>query len=160
MYRISRPPAKKRCHSNEEDIREFKEYWTEKFGMIKNLSDKTEEEQRRFISSELSKIKKQADTFMNFISGRPSINLFAASFEVSKVIAQHGKSLSDGECIMKACAPFLFHRFAEKEKIIQRIKDLSVSRRTVKDRILKLEKNTAEQLTKDLSSCKFFFYLC
>ena len=31
-----------------------------------------------------------------------------------------------------------------------------MSRKTVKDRILKLERNTAEQLTKDLSSCRFF----
>lgn len=31
-----------------------------------------------------------------------------------------------------------------------------MSRKTIKDRILKLERNTAEQLTKDLSSCKFF----
>lgn len=181
--------AKKRCHSNEEDIRQFQEYWTEKFGMIKednkalcifcsktvvcrtssvkrhfesvhkDLSNKTEEEQRELISHELSKTKEQADTFFNFISGRPNSNLVGASFEVSKVIAQHGKPLSDGEYIKEAwleCAPFLFDNFSEKEKIIQHIKDLSVSSETVKDRILKLEKNTAEQLTNDLSSCKFF----
>ncbi|XP_069195852.1 SCAN domain-containing protein 3-like, partial [Procambarus clarkii] len=189
LYRMSPPPAKKRCQSNEEDIREFKEYWTEKFGMIKkddkalcifcsdtvvcrtssvkrhfenvhkNLSNKTEEEQSELISRELSKTKTQAETFMNYISGRPSSNLVAASFEVSKVIAQHGKPLCDGEYIKEAwleCAPFLFDNFSEKKKIIQRIKDLPVSRKTVKDRILKLERNTAEQLTKDLSSCKFF----
>ncbi|XP_063856091.1 protein FAM200A-like isoform X1 [Scylla paramamosain] len=189
LDRMSQPPAKKRCHSNEDDIRKFKEYWTEKFGMIKkdkralcifcsdtvvcrtssvkrhfesvhkNLNSKTEEEQRELIFRELSKMKKQAETCMNVISGRPSSNLVAGSFEISKVIAQHGKPLSDGEYIKEAwleCAPFLFDDFSEKEKIIQRIKDLSVSRKTVKDRILKLERNTAEQLTKDLSSCKFF----
>ncbi|XP_069157024.1 SCAN domain-containing protein 3-like [Procambarus clarkii] len=189
LYRMSPPPAKKRYQSNEEDIREFKEYWTEKFGMIKkddkalcifcsytvvcrtssvkrhfenvhkNLSNKTEGEQRELISRELRKTKTQAETFMNYISGRPSSNLVAASFEVSKVIAQHGKPLCDGEYIKEAwleCAPFLFDNFSEKKKIIQRIKDLPVSRKTVKDRILKLERNAAEQLTKDLSSCKFF----
>lgn len=96
---------------------------------------------------------------MKFISGRPSSNLAAASFEVSKVIAQHGKPLSDGEYIKEAwleCAPFLFENLSEKEKIIQRIKDLSVSRKTVKDRIFKMERNTTDQLTKDLASCKFF----
>ena len=96
---------------------------------------------------------------MNFISGRPSSNVVAGSFEVSKVFAKHGKPSRDGEYIEEAwleCAPFLFDNFSEKEKIIQRIKDLSVSRKTVKDRILTLERNTAEQLTKDLSSCKFF----
>ncbi|XP_042212848.1 uncharacterized protein LOC121859962 [Homarus americanus] len=164
LYRMSRPPAKKRCHTNEEDIREFREYWTEKFGMIKkdnkalcilcsesvvcrtssvkrhfetvhkNLSNVTEQERRELISREMIKTKKQSDVLMKFISGRPSSNLVAAGFEVSKVIAQHGKPLSDGEYIKEAwleCAPFLFDNLSEKDKIIQRIKDLSVSRKTV-----------------------------
>ena len=79
---------------------------------------------------------------MNFISSRSSSNLVAASFEVSKVIAQHGKPLSDGDYIKEAwleCAPFLFDNFSEKEKIIQRIKDLSLSRKTVKDKILTVD---------------------
>jgi len=63
---------------------------------------------------------------MNFILGRSSSNLVAASFEVSKVIAQHGKPLSDGDYIKEAwleCASFLFDNFSEKEKIIPRMKD-------------------------------------
>ena len=83
---------------------------------------------------------------MNFISGRSSSNSVAASFEFSKVIAQHGKPLSGGDYIKKAwleCAPFLFDKFLEKEKIIQRIKDLSLSRKTIKNRIFKLESDTA-----------------
>ena len=96
---------------------------------------------------------------MNFISGRSSSNLLASSFEVSKVIAQYGKPLNNGDCIKEAClecALFLFDNFSEKKKIIQRIKDLSLSRKTVKDRILNLESDTIKQLTRDLSSCKFF----
>ena len=96
---------------------------------------------------------------MNFISGRSSSNLVAASFEVSKVITHHGKPLSDGDYIKEAwleCTPFRFDNFSEKEKIIQRIKVLSLSRKTVKDKILKLESDTTKQLTQDLSLCKFF----
>ena len=55
---------------------------------------------------------------MNFISCRSSSNLVAASFEVSKVIVQHGKPLSDGDYIKEAwleCAPFLFDNFSEKK---------------------------------------------
>lgn len=89
LCRMSRSSAKKWYHSNEEAIREFKEYWTEKFRMfkidnkalcifcsgtivyttssvkrhferiLKNLSDKTEEEQREVIPLELSKTKRQ-----------------------------------------------------------------------------------------------------
>ena len=96
---------------------------------------------------------------MHFISGRSNSNLVAASFEVLKVISQQGKPLSDGNYIKEAwleCAPFLFDNFLEKKKIIQRIKDLSLSRKAVKDRILKLESDTTKQLTQDLSLCKFF----
>ena len=131
-----------------EDVRVFQKYWTEKFGVIEKdnkalcifyfetvvcitssvkrhlkvfmitKTNKTEEEKRELINSKLSKTKKQADKFMNFISGRSSSNLVAASFEVSKVIAQHGKPLSDGDYIKEAwleCAPFLFDNFSEKE---------------------------------------------
>ena len=87
---------------------------------------------------------------MNFISGRSSSNLVADNFEVSKAIAQHGKPLSDGDYIKEAwlqCASFLFDNFSEKEKIIQRIQDLSLSKKTVKDSILKLESDTTKQLT-------------
>ena len=38
---------------------------------------------------------------MNFISGLSSFNLLTASFEFSKVIAQHGKPLSDENYIKK-----------------------------------------------------------
>lgn len=95
---------------------------------------------------------------MNFISGKTSCNLVTASFEVSKVIALHGKPLIDEENIKEAwleLTPF-FLSFSEMEKIIQRIKDVSISRKTVKDKTLKLERNTVEQLTKDLSSWKYF----
>ena len=94
---------------------------------------------------------------MNFFSGWSCSNLVTASFEVSKVIAQHGKPLSDGDYIKEAwleCVPFLFDNFSEKEKTIQR--NLSLSRKTGKNRILKLESDTSKHLTQDLSSCKFF----
>ena len=34
MCTMSEPPAEKRCRSIEEDVRVFKKYWTEKFGVI------------------------------------------------------------------------------------------------------------------------------
>ena len=117
-----RTSAKKR--RSIEDVRVFQKYWTEKFGVIEknnkalsifcfetavckisvkrhfeivhnNISNETEEEKRELISSALNKTKKQVGNFMNFISGKSSSNLNAASFKVSKVIAQDGKPLSD-----------------------------------------------------------------
>ena len=60
--------------------------------------------------------------------------------------------MTDGDYIKEAwveCAPLLFDNFSEKERIIQRIKDLSMSRKTDKDRILKMECDTTKQLTQD-----------
>ena len=138
-----------------EYVRVFQKYWTEKFELNEkdykalcifcfetvvfrtssvkrhfenvhnNISNKTEEEKRELISSRLGKTKKQADNFMNFVSGRSSSNLVAASFEVSKVIAQHGKPLSDADYIKKAwleCAPFLFDNFLEKKRLFSVLK--------------------------------------
>ena len=52
------------------------------------------------------------------------------------------------------------HRFLltifQKKKIIQRIKDLSLSRKTVNDRTLKFGSDTTKQLRQDLSSCRYF----
>ncbi|XP_062927408.1 copper homeostasis protein cutC homolog isoform X1 [Mobula hypostoma] len=184
---MSDTPAKKQKLSTEwRSSRDFQQWWSERFGMIKKgdkalcvlcsetvvcrtssvkrhyktvhkwLCDKSEEEQKEHISRAISNKKLQSNTMPTFVSG--SSNLVAASFEVSKVIAQHGRPLSDGEYVKESwleCAPFLFDGFQEKEKIIQRIKDLPVSRNTVKDRILMMGTNITEQLTKDLSSCKF-----
>ena len=75
----------------------------------------------------------------------------AASFEVSKIIARHGKPLSDGDYIKESwleCASYLFEDFQNKDKIIQRIKDLSISRNTVKERVIKLNANIEEQVKK------------
>ena len=184
---MSGSSAKKR--RSIQDVKVFLKYWTEKYGVIEkenkglcifcfetvvcrtssvkrhfksvhnNVNNKTEEEKRESICSKLSKTKKQADNFMNFISGRSSSNLVAACFEGSKVIAQHGKPLSDRDYSKETwleCAPLLFDNFSEKEKIIQRIKDLSLSRKTVKDRILKLESDTTKQCRQDLFLCKYF----
>ena len=104
------------------------------FESVHNHVNNKPKRNKKLIRSKLSKTKKQANNFMNF-SGRWSSNLVAASFEVSKVIAQHGKPLSDGDYIKEGwleCAQFHFDNFSEKEKIIQRIKDLSLSRKTVK----------------------------
>ena len=99
---------------------------------------------------------------MNFISGRSSSNLVAASFEVSKLIAHHRKQFSDRNYIEEAwleCALFLFDNFSEKEKIIQRIKDLCLSRKTVEDRKLKLESDTTKAVDTRFVFMQAFFYL-
>ncbi|GFX99877.1 transposable element Tcb2 transposase [Trichonephila clavipes] len=54
-----------------------------------------------------------------------------------------------------ACAPSLFDDFDNKDKIIQRIKDVPLSRNTMKDRILKLAENVTDQQKNDINSAPF-----
>ena len=98
----------------------------------------------------------QSSNLMKFIGG--SSNVTAASYIVSKEIAKHVKPFSEGQFIKQAwleCAPILFENFNKKEKIIQRIKEISLSRNTVRARILDMADNVSHQQNKDLSSGNF-----
>ncbi|GFW23959.1 uncharacterized protein TNCV_4950051 [Trichonephila clavipes] len=82
----------------------------------------------------------------------------AASFSAANAIARHGKPFKEGEFLMEAwlsCAPSLFDDFDNKDKIIQCIKDVPLSRNTMKDRILKLAKNVTDQQKNDINSAPF-----
>ncbi|GFV98028.1 general transcription factor II-I repeat domain-containing protein 2A [Trichonephila clavipes] len=82
----------------------------------------------------------------------------AASYSAANAIARHGKLFQEGEFLKEAwltCAPSLFDDFDDKDKIIQRIKDIPPSRNTIKDRILKLEENVTDQQKKDINSASF-----
>ena len=117
---------------------------------------KTKEEKREIISEACKEKKMQSLNLMKFIGG--SSNVAAASYIVSKEIAKHIKPFSEGQFIKQAwfeCAPVLFENFKEKEKIIQRIKEIPLSRNTVKSRILDMADNVSHQQNKDLSSCNF-----
>ena len=120
----------------------------------KDLNLKAKEEQKQVISKALKEKKIQSSNLMKFIGG--SSNVTAASYIVSNEIAKHGKPFSDGQFIKQAwleCAPVLFENFKEKEKIIQRIKEILLSRNTVKVRILDMADNVSHQQSTDITSC-------
>ncbi|GFU97543.1 general transcription factor II-I repeat domain-containing protein 2A [Trichonephila clavipes] len=54
-----------------------------------------------------------------------------------------------------AYVPSLFDDFDNKDKIIQRIKDVPLSRNTIKDRILRLAENVTDQQKNDINSAPF-----
>ncbi|GFV56644.1 SCAN domain-containing protein 3 [Trichonephila clavipes] len=68
-------------------------------------------------------------------------------------------NLFKGEEFLKeawlGCMPSLFDDFDNKDKIIQRIKDVPLSRNTMKDRILKLAENVTDQQKNDINSAPF-----
>lgn len=90
---------------------------------------------------------------MKYIGTRS--NTTAASYQASKAIAQYGKTFNEGEFFKEAwlqCAPYLFEN---KEKIIQRIKDMLLARNTVKERILGMAGIVSFQQQIDIKSCNF-----
>ncbi|GFV75504.1 uncharacterized protein TNCV_1483481 [Trichonephila clavipes] len=76
----------------------------------------------------------------------------------ANAIVRHGKPFQEGEVLKEAwlaCAPSLFDDFDNKDKIIQRIKDVPLSRNTMKVRILKLAENVTDQQKNDINSAPF-----
>ncbi|GFX06448.1 general transcription factor II-I repeat domain-containing protein 2A [Trichonephila clavipes] len=85
----------------------------------------------------------------------------AASYSAANAIAWHGKPFQEGEFLKEAwlaCAPSLFDNFDNKDKIIQHIKYVPLSRNTMKDSILKLGQKML-QINKKSNSAPFIL-LC
>ena len=167
--------------------REFQAWWTDRYGMIekdskaicilcskivvcrtspvkrhyetnhKFLLDRSVEEQKEYIISRALKNKNAQTTSLMKYIGTQS-NTIAASYQVSKTIAQYAKPFNEGEFLKDAwlqCAPYLFDDFENKEKIIQRIKDMPIDRNTVKERILGMAENVNFQQKIHIKSCDF-----
>ncbi|GFT11678.1 general transcription factor II-I repeat domain-containing protein 2A [Trichonephila clavipes] len=144
--------------------REFQTWWAEKYGMInkgdkavcvlcsgtssvsrtssvkrhfetnhKSFCEKSEPEQKELIASAIKDRNKQSTFMFKYVS--KNCHTSAASYSAANAIARHGKLFQEGEFLKEAwlaCAPSLFDN---KGKVIQRIKDVSLSRNTMKDRI-------------------------
>ncbi|GFV04024.1 uncharacterized protein TNCV_916481 [Trichonephila clavipes] len=134
--------------------REFQTWWAEKYGMI-NKGDKavcvlcSGTVQKELIASAIKDGNKQSTQ---------NCHTSAASYSAANAIARHGKPFQEGEFLKEAWlawAPSLFDDFDNKDKIIQRIKDVPLSRNTMKDRILKLAENVTDQQKNDINSATF-----
>ncbi|GFW27167.1 general transcription factor II-I repeat domain-containing protein 2A [Trichonephila clavipes] len=82
----------------------------------------------------------------------------ADSYSATNAIARHCKPFLEEEFLNEAwlaCASSLFDDFDNKDKIIQRIKEIPLSRNTIKDRILKLAENVTDEQNKDINSSPF-----
>nr|XP_039251974.1 zinc finger BED domain-containing protein 5-like [Styela clava] len=75
------------------------------------------------------------------------------SYHVSRVIAVHGKPLSDG---FRNCSEALFEDFPNKSDILKRIDELPIARNTVKEKIIAMNEDVTEQLLLDLKQAKMF----
>ncbi|XP_050532646.1 zinc finger BED domain-containing protein 5-like [Daktulosphaira vitifoliae] len=123
----------------------------------KEISELNIAERKEVISQRLKAIENQSNLLCKFV--KTSNNVTEASFEISHLIAKHSKPFCEGEflkTVMLKAAPSLFQDFNNKDKILQRIQELQLSRNTVKERILKMTVNISDQLQSDINSCNFF----
>ncbi|GFY16481.1 general transcription factor II-I repeat domain-containing protein 2A [Trichonephila clavipes] len=115
----------------------------------KPFCEKSEPEQKELIASAIKDRNKQPTSIFKYVS--KNCHTSAASYSAANTIARHGKPFQEGEFLKEAwlaCAPSLFDDFDNKDKIIQRIKDVPLSRNTMKDKILKLAENVTDQQKK------------
>ncbi|GFV43055.1 general transcription factor II-I repeat domain-containing protein 2A [Trichonephila clavipes] len=122
----------------------------------KSFCKKSEPEQKELIASAIKDRNKQSTSIIKYVS--KNYHTSAASYSAANAIARHGKPFQEGEFLKEAwlaCAPSLFDDFDNKGKIIQRIKDVPLSRNTMKDRILKLAENVTGQQKNDINSAHF-----
>ncbi|GFX95071.1 general transcription factor II-I repeat domain-containing protein 2A [Trichonephila clavipes] len=122
----------------------------------KYFCEKSEPEQKELIASAIKNRNKQSTSMFKYVS--KNCHTSAASYSAANAIARHDKPFQEGEFLKEAwlaCAPSLFDDFDTKDKIIQRIKDVPLSRNTMKDRILKLAENVTDQQKKDINSAPF-----
>ncbi|GFU56583.1 general transcription factor II-I repeat domain-containing protein 2A [Trichonephila clavipes] len=152
--------TKKKKVQDSKYSREFQTWWADKYGMI-NKDDKavcvlcSGTVQKELIASAIKDRNKQSTSIFKYVS--KNCHTSAASYSAANAIARHGKPLR-GRVLKEAwlaCAPSLFDDFDNKDKIIQRIKDVPLSRNTMKDRILKLAENVTDQQKNDINSAPF-----
>lgn len=83
------------------------------------------------------------------------ISTTAASFVAMREIIKRGKPFTDGEYMKDSfikISEHLFSDFKKKAEIIQKIKDMPLSAKTVKGRAIKMASNITYQQIKDINS--------
>lgn len=86
-----------------------------------------------------------------------------ASFVAAQEIARHGKPFTDGDYIKESfikISEHLFSDFKNKSEIIQKIKDMPLSAKTVKDRTIKMAANITSQQITDINSAPEYSIAC
>ncbi|GFX15701.1 general transcription factor II-I repeat domain-containing protein 2A [Trichonephila clavipes] len=121
----------------------------------RSFCEKSEPEQKELIASAIKDRNKQSTCMFKYVS--KNCHTSATSYSATNAIARHGKPFQEGgflkEALLGHVCPHLLMIFIIK--IIQRIKDVPLSRNTMKDRILKLAENVTDQQKNNINSAPF-----
>ncbi|GBN39399.1 hypothetical protein AVEN_242390-1 [Araneus ventricosus] len=101
----------------------------------------------------VEEFQKKQSSFMLSNWAQSSNNVNLVSFAVSLEIAKRGKPFTDGEyvidCFVRASEE-LFRDFKNKAEIMKKIKALTLSAKTVKDRTAKMPSNVTHMQVEDI----------
>ena len=113
----------------------------------------------------VSKLMRKSDlSKKHFKKWMKSANSSAyASFVAAQEIVRHGKAFTDGEYIKESfikISKHLFMDFKNKSEIVQKIWDMLLSAKTVKDRTIKMAADITRQQIKDINSAVAYSIAC
>ncbi len=87
----------------------------------------------------------------------------SASFVAAQEIARHGKPCTNGDYIKELVikiSEHVFSDFKNKCEIIQKIKDMPLSAKTVKDKTIKMAANITSRQITDINSATVYSIAC
>ena len=86
-----------------------------------------------------------------------------ASFVAAQKIVRHGRPFTDREYVKESFLKISEHLFADfksKSEIVQKIRQMPLSGKTVKDRTIKMAENITKQQIKDINSAATYSIAC
>ncbi|XP_069460653.1 general transcription factor II-I repeat domain-containing protein 2-like [Ambystoma mexicanum] len=119
------------------------------------------DERRKAVAELMRKVDRSKNNFKKWVKSANSTTY--ASFVAAQEIVKHGKPFTDGEYIKEAfikISEHLYMDFKNKNEIVQKIKDMPLSAKTVKDRTLKMAENISKQQIQDISSAVAYSIAC
>uniref|UniRef100_A0A8D2J826 Uncharacterized protein n=1 Tax=Varanus komodoensis TaxID=61221 RepID=A0A8D2J826_VARKO len=119
------------------------------------------DERKKAISELMQKADLSKNHFKKCI--KPANSTTYATFVAAQEIDRHGKPFTDGDFIKESfikISEHLFLDFKNKSEIVQKIRDMPLSAKTVKDRTIQMAENITRQQIKDINSAVVYSIAC
>ncbi|XP_059843836.1 SCAN domain-containing protein 3-like [Hypanus sabinus] len=119
------------------------------------------DERKKAVSELMCKVDLSKNHFKKWMKSGKSTTY--ASYVAAQEIVRHGKQFTDGEYIKESyikISEHLFTDFKNKSEIVQKIRDMPLSAKTVKDRTIKVAEDITRQQIKDINSAVAYSIAC
>ncbi|XP_072893486.1 general transcription factor II-I repeat domain-containing protein 2-like [Hemitrygon akajei] len=119
------------------------------------------DEREKDVSELMRKVDLSKNHFKKWMKSGKSTTY--ASFVAAQEIVRHGKQFTDGEYIKESfikISEHLFTDFKNKSEIVQKIRDMPLSAKTVTDRTIKMAEDITRQQIKDINSAVAYSIAC